>query len=258
MDNEKTFEYEDEKVEEVISCDIEKEAEEVAEEAPKEVESSEAECEEAPEEVVLDKKQLQKKEKLKAKRKKWKVWYIVLLCLAGFWTTVLIMAGGIALMDYFLTMEEVVDIDESFELSDLTEKQIISKHSYCIASSYKFFTNGFGYSYVDYDYEAYDSDECYFEATNFSGIRTVCASYAEESYIIFTIDAQSTASSDDIKIVITTESEILVEFDANSPIMYTVKNDDTEHIFVKVLGDQADLSITVTRRIVGFDENPDA
>ena len=128
MDNEKEFEYQDEKVEEVISGDAVLEAEEESEVVPEEVESSMPECEETPEEVVLDEKQLKKKEKLKAKRKKWKVWYIVLLCLAGFWTTVLIMAGAVALMDYFLTMEETVDIDENFELSDLTEKQIISKH----------------------------------------------------------------------------------------------------------------------------------
>ena len=50
---------------------------------------------------VLDEKALARKEKLKKKRKKWKVWYIVLLCLAGFYTACLILAGGIALMDYF-------------------------------------------------------------------------------------------------------------------------------------------------------------
>ena len=257
MDNEKPFEYEEEKIEEVVSCDIEEEAGEqdgviVEENAP------EAESDEAPEEIVLDEKQLKKKEKLKAKRKKWKVWYIVLLCIAGFMTTVLVFAGGISLLDYFLTMDEVVDIDETFELSDLTERQIISKHSYCIASTYKFFTHGYGYSSVDYDYIPYDSDECYFEATNFSGVRTVSASCAEQSYIILTIDAQSTASSDDVKIVITSESEILAEFDANSPIMYTVSSEKAEHIFVKVLGDEADVSVTVTRKIVGFNEAPDA
>lgn len=249
MDNENSFEYEDVKFEEEASC--ENELVEEAEIVEQDVEIIDAEL------PALDEKELEKKEKLKKKRKKWKVWYIVLLCLAGFWTTVLIMAGGIALMDYLLTREEEVDIDEAFELSALTDKQIVSKVDYFISDTDKFFTHGFGYSQADYDYDVYDRDECYFEATNLSGIKTVSVSCAAQSKIVFTIDAQSTAAKEDIKIVITSESEILAEFNANSPIMYTVTTEDEEHIFVKVLADEADVSVTVTRKIVGLNENPD-
>ena len=252
MDNENSFEYEEEKNEQVVSC--EDEAEQMAEN----IATEDAPVEDPPaEEPVLDKKELEKKEKLKKKRKRWKVWYIVLLCLAGFYTMVLIMAGGIGLIDYIITREEEIDIDESFELSDLTDKQIISKHNYYIASTDKFFTNGFDYSDVDYDYSSCDAPECYFEATGFSGVKTISASCAEEAYIIFTIEAKSNSPKDDVKIVITSESEILVEIDANTSIMYKVKSEDDEHIFVKVLGDEADVSVTITRRIIGFNEAPD-
>ena len=252
MDNENFLEREEEKIEEVASCEQESDLKENLEQ--KSSLNVEETVSEAP---VLDEKALARKEKLKKKRKKWKVWYIVLLCLAGFYTACLILAGGIALMDYFLTKEEEIDIDESFEISDLTEKQILTKDSYCIASSYKFITNGYDYSQVDYEYIPYDYGECYFEAANMSGIRTVSASYAEDAYIILTIKAQSNVSKDDAKIVITSESEILAEFDANSEITYTVKSDDYEHVFVKILADEADVSVTVTRRIIGFNDSPD-
>ena len=121
----------------------------------------------------------------------------------------------------------------------------------------KLFTNGFDYSDVDYDYSSCDAPECYFEATGFSGVKTISASCAEEAYIIFTIEAKSNSPKDDVKIVITSESEILAEIDANTSIMYKVKSEDDEHIFVKVLGDEADVSVTITRRIIGFNEAPD-
>ncbi len=253
MENENSFELEKE-IEEldtaIAPSDLE--ADNIAEDAP--VESTQVEEQEPP---APSEAELQKKERKRARRKICKVFYIIMLSVVGAFAIIATMVGAILLAGNMISEDEVVDIDESFELEDLTDIDIIGKDEYFIADNYKYITNGFDYSEADYDYDLYDRAECYFEADNFSGIRTVSVSCASDSHIILTIKAVSDASEDDVKVVITSEREIIATLNANEPMIYTVDTEGAEHIFVKIIGDQANVSITVTRTIIGFDESPD-
>lgn len=253
MENENSVELE-EKIEEVNSANSS--SEESLMNVPQNDIKEPLEQEDVSSDIPATKKLTsEKKLKLQATRRVCKVLYIIMLSVLGAVTLLSTMVGAIYVADKMLSYEEEIDIDESFILDDLTDKDIITKDEYYIADSEKYITNGFDFSDADYEYDAYDRAECYFEAKNFSGIKTISVSCAEQSYIVLTVNPIS--DSDNVKVVITSETEILTTMNANESLIYTVESDGSQQIFVKVMGDEADVEVTVTRTIKGYDENPD-
>lgn len=201
----------------------------------------------------------EKKEKLKKRRKVFKVLYIVMLAIAGFMTVVMSLVGLIMLSDGEIDWNyppDIENVDDNFAINDFNDSNIVSQTDNFIAQKHKFITNGFEYSGVSYKYDKYDRNESYFKAEELNGIKTLSATYVADSYVILSIDSTTTSDPSKLKIVVTSEDEIIGTYDVNQRHYIRLEPERSETYFVKVIGEDADVEIIVNRVIVYPDEVP--
>ncbi|MBR3876400.1 MAG: hypothetical protein IKJ25_06485 [Clostridia bacterium] len=168
---------------------------------------------------------------------KWVIFAIILLFLVS---------AVIVLVNVIEHSSNISKELESFSINNLTSEDIVEKEvSSIFAVSRKYDSNT--KTGVDGASKYEDTDHINFKCKRITGINRISATKVKDCTL--TLNISSTLSSGNAKIVVICDNEILeyVEFGQDKALTYTVSG---EHIYsVKILCEEAELEIDVTREI---------
>ena len=160
----------------------------------------------------------------------------------------------LVIMLIFINIKDAEEAKESgidlknFNLETISDEAIITQanRSKSYSVSKKHYGKSSGIS--DTAYLKADYDNCEFSCRKIIGIMTVSATKIENATLNLTVS--STLNSGKMKIVVIQDNQILEEIPVGEPVQLNVSATEESLIYVKVIGEDANMKISVTREIV--------
>lgn len=173
-----------------------------------------------------------------------KLGFIIVACIM---VLMLLVAGIGELLD----SEGRPDVEKldlsNFSLENLTDNQIVCIESQYSAYRYKSSKNGNETGIDNQRYEAYDRDQLSFSAKKITGIHPLIATKVSDGNLHIKIE--SSLNSGEMKIVVIRDDKILEYLEVGKVVELNYYADGEHTYYIKLLGKDANMSITVSREI---------
>ena len=135
---------------------------------------------------------------------------------------------------------------DDFSTDTVSDELVVNTRSRCSYKRKGSFSSGFGTG-VRGDYSRYDDDQIKHTITEFTGILTVSASKVKNECLVLNIS--TTLSSGEAVIYIICDDTVVEIIEPNQDYKFTRRVTDEEIVIVKLVGENADLEVSVQRTI---------